>query len=552
MSSAAPILTPTPTPSGRSGAFPVLVFVQGGEQRQITLDHTPFTVGRKTDKNLVIADARVSRDHAEIIAEGGDFFVVDVGSKHGTFVNGQRVERRKLMPDDRIEFGMRDGAFVLFNPAGTQASTAREFLSQIHGLQVRADASDLEKLTLFLNAARKLNTSGVLEEVLITLIETTLRVTGAERGYVFLRQPDGSLKLAAGRNAKGQTLVDDSTISHSIVEEAAHSASSFLVTDTTKNSALAGRQSIVAYDLRTVICIPLRRGSMQQQAGGDATTLGVLYMDSRFTSKDISNVSQDILGAIATEAASLVENANLAAAEEQARRLQQEMAIAAAIQQRLMSVTIPEVPFASLNARNLPCRDIGGDFFDVVMTKDGLTVVITDVCGKGVSAAILASILQGMIYAQAVAGVPLHEIVTGANRFLCEKSIGEKYATVFVARLSPSGELEFVNCGHVPPVLVSNGSVARIEESNLPVGLLHEASYQAGQRKLAPGDRLVLVTDGVTEAENSQGEFFGDERLERAAASENAFDNLFSSIREFCRETPLGDDCTVVELIYRA
>src|SRR5574341_983197 len=109
MSSAAPILTPTPTPSGRSGAFPILVFVQGGEQRQLTLDHTPFTVGRKTDKNLVIADARVSRDHAEIIAEGGDFFVVDIGSKHGTFVNGQRIERKKLLSDDRIEFGMRDG-----------------------------------------------------------------------------------------------------------------------------------------------------------------------------------------------------------------------------------------------------------------------------------------------------------------------------------------------------------------------------------------------------------------------------------------------------------
>ena len=551
MSSAAPILTPTPTPSGHSGAFPILVFVQGGEQRQLTLDHTPFTVGRKTDKNLVIADARVSRDHAEIIAEGGDFFLVDAGSKHGTFVNGQRVERKKLLSDDRIEFGMRDGAFLLFNPAGTQASTAREFLSQIHGLQVRADASDLEKLTLFLNAARKLNTSGVLEEVLITLIETTLRVTGAERGYVFLRQANGVLKLTAGRNAKGQTLVDDSTISHSILEEAAHSASSFLVTDTTQNSALAGRQSIVAYDLRTVICIPLRRGSMQQQSGADAT-LGVLYMDSRFTSKDISNVSQDILGAIATEAASLVENANLAAAEEQSRRMQQQMAIAASIQQRLMTVTIPEVPFASLNARNLPCLDIGGDFYDVVMTEAGLTVVITDVCGKGVSAAILASILQGMFYAQAVAGLPLHEIVTSANRFLCEKSIGEKYATVFVARLNSSGELEFVNCGHVPPVLVSGTTVTRIEESNLPVGLLHEASYQAGKRKLAPGDRLVLVTDGVTEAENSQGDFYGDERLELAVTGESAFDGIFSSIKEFCGETPLGDDCTVVELVYRA
>ncbi|MGH9601890.1 MAG: SpoIIE family protein phosphatase, partial [Terriglobales bacterium] len=543
----------TPTASHGSSGLPVLVFVQGTEQRQITLEQTPFTVGRKPDKHLVIADARVSRDHAEIIAEGPDFFVVDGGSKHGTFVNGERVERRKLKRDDRIEFGMRDGAFLLFNPAGSQASTAREFLSQIHGVQLRSDASDLEKLTLFLHAARKLNTTGVLDEVLLTLIEATLRLTSAERGFVFLRDADGSLRLAAGRNAKGETISDDTTISRSIIEEAARSASEFVVSDTTKSSAMAGRDSIVAFDLRTVICIPLRKTQMAQAQGreGAEATIGVLYLDSRFTSRDITRVSHDILAAIATEAAALVENANLVAAEEEARRFQQEMLIAASIQQRLMAVTIPELPYASLQARNLSCKDIGGDFFDVIKTEEGVALVITDVCGKGVSAALLASILQGMIYSQIVAKVPLADIVGNSNRFLCEKAVGEKYATVMICRLRPDGEFEFVNCGHVPPVLVSGNKAQRIEESNLPVGLLPDASYAPGRRKLIPGDRLVLVTDGVTEAENIAGDFFGDERLEKAAAADNAFDEIFTSVRSFCGEKPLNDDCTVVELTYR-
>ncbi len=548
--------TPVQTPTGSHGStgLPILVFVQGTEQRQITLESTPFTVGRKPDKHLVIADARVSRDHAEIIADGPDFFVVDNGSKHGTFVNGEKIERRKLKRDDRIEFGMRDGAFLLFNPAGSQASTAREFLSQIHGMQVRSDASDLEKLTLFLHAARKLNTSGVLQEVLLTLIEATLRLTNAERGYVFLRKPDGGLRLAAGRNAKGDTLTDDTDISRSIIEEAARSASEFVVSDTTKSSAMAGRDSIVAFDLRTVICIPLRKTQVTQQGREGATaesTIGVLYLDSRFTSRDITRVSHDILAAIATEAAALVENAGLVAAEEEARRFQQEMAIAASIQQRLMAVTIPELPYASLQARNLACKDIGGDFFDVVKTEEGVALVITDVCGKGVSAALLASILQGMIYSQIVAKVPLADIVGNSNRFLCEKAVGEKYATVMISRLRPDGEFEFVNCGHVPPVLVSGNKPQRIEESNLPVGLLPDAAYAMGRRKLNPGDRLVLVTDGVTEAENPAGDFFGDERLERAAAASNAFEEIFTSIRSFCGEKPLNDDCTVVELTYR-
>jgi phosphoserine phosphatase RsbU/P len=133
-----------------SGVFPVLVFVQGNEQRMMNLDHTPFTVGRKVDKDLVVADPRVSRDHALIISEDGQFCVMDQGSKHGTFVNGERVQRKKLERDDRVEFGLRDVAYVLFNPHHAGSNTAREFLSQISGIQLSTDSTDLEKLTLFL------------------------------------------------------------------------------------------------------------------------------------------------------------------------------------------------------------------------------------------------------------------------------------------------------------------------------------------------------------------------------------------------------------------
>ncbi|MGH9580803.1 MAG: PP2C family protein-serine/threonine phosphatase, partial [Terriglobales bacterium] len=202
-------------------------------------------------------------------------------------------------------------------------------------------------------------------------------------------------------------------------------------------------------------------------------------------------------------------------------------------------------------AKNLSCKEIGGDFFDVVMTEDGLAVVITDVCGKGVSAAILASTLQGMVYSQLVAKVPLAEIVTGANRFFCDKAVGEKYATLVIAKLGPTGELTFVNCGHVPPVLVAGGKAARIENSNLPVGLLPDAKYEASRRQMGAGDRLVMVTDGVTEAENGAGDFFGDERLEKASVGASAFDEIFTAIRDFCGETPLNDDCTVVELTFQ-
>jgi phosphoserine phosphatase RsbU/P len=543
--------------SSGSGVFPALVFVQGSEQKNIILNRTPFSVGRKVDKDLVIADPRVSRDHAQIMQEGQDFFLVDQGSKHGTFVNGERIQRQKLERGDRLEFGARDSAYILFNPAHATSNTAREFLSQISVIQINKEATDLEKLTLFLDAARKLNTAGVLDEILMTMLDVTLQLTRAERGYVFLKDEEGKLRLAAGRNSKKEPLLDDKTISHSILEESLRSNSEFLLTDTSSDTNLAGRQSIVAYDLRTVVCIPLRK--MQVQATREASPLphavaaeamGVLYVDSRFASRDISGVDKKILHVIATEAASLIENARLVQAEEESRRYQQELSIAASIQQRLMQVKIPEVPFARLMGKNLSCKEIGGDFFDAVNTKEGLAVVLADVSGKGVSAALLASTLQGMIYSHLTAGMSLLNVVIAVNRFFTEKMGGEKYATVLLARLRRDGELEYVNCGHVPPLLVCCGEVMRPPHGNVPVGLLPDATFESASCQMKSGDRFILVTDGVTEAENAMGEFFEDSRLEIAAAKSTNLEGIFAAVSEFCAGNPLSDDCTVVELCY--
>src|SRR5271165_5139916 len=545
--------------SSGSGVFPALVFVQGSEQKNIVLNRTPFTVGRKVDKDLVIADPRVSRDHAQIMQEGQDFFLVDLGSKHGTFVNGERIQRQKLDRGDRLEFGARDSAYILFNPANKTSNTAREFLSQISGIQIKQEATDLEKLTLFLEAARKLNTVGVLDEILMTMLDVTLQLTRAERGYVFLKDDEGKLRLAAGRNSKKEALLDDKTISHSALDESLRSNSEFLLTDTGSSMDLAARQSIVAYDLRTVICIPLRKRQVQaktrdQQTPAPGTAAsevaGVLYVDSRFASREFSGVGHDILRAIATEAGSLIENARLVQAEEDSRRYQQELTIAASIQQRLMQVKIPDVPFAKLRGKNLSCKEIGGDFFDAVNTKEGLAVVLADVSGKGVSAALLASTLQGMIYSHLSSGMPLLDVVAAVNHFFTEKLVGEKYATVLLVRLRRDGDLEYVNCGHVQPLLVCGGEVMRPPHGNVPVGLLADATFESATCQMKSGDRFILVTDGVTEAENSMGEFFEDFRLEAAAAKTPTLEGIFSAVSEFCAGNPLSDDCTVVELVY--
>ena len=538
---------------------PVLLFVQGTEQRRIVIDHTPFTIGRKTDRDLPIPDSRVSREHASIIAEGGNYYIVDLGSRTGVYVNRMRRERHPLEPNDRCDFGLEDFYFV-FEPT-TAASSSSEFLSQISMAPRGGAGSELQQLRLFLEAARRLRTTGVVADAIATLLDCTLRLTRAERGFVFLRGSDGGLHLGAGRTSKGETLRDDSTISHSMLQQAADSGSEFVVGDTSESADLAGRASIMIQDLRTVIAIPLRRASRQHadnggsarlNKGGSAPhpVLGVLYLDSRFTSGDLSGVSQDILHAIAREAAGLLENAHLAEVEEAARRYQQELSIAARIQQRLMSVRIPDVPFAEVQGRNLPCQEIGGDFFDVVRTPDAIAVVLTDVSGKGVSAALLGSVIQGMIYSQLAQGISLENAVAAAHNFLCEKDVGDKYATMVVARLWENGELDLLNCGHVPPRLFSGGKITEPDNINPPIGLLPDVSFRGMRMQLKPGDRLILTTDGVVEAENGSGEFFGYERLDRAAAA--SFEAIFQAVKEFCGSSPLQDDCTVVELVYSA
>ena len=497
----------------------ILVVVEGTDRRTMILDHFPFTVGRRTDRDLVMADPRVSREHAQFMRENDGIYIIDQNSRHGTFVNGEKVTRQKLLRNDRVEFGFQGAVFVMFNPDKSVSSVAQQFLSQFSTWKPAPGVgSELEMLNVFLEATRKLNTVGVLDDVLQTLLEASLRLTQAERGFVFLREAGGELRLAAGRDKNGDVIADDSTISKSVLREAATSASEFLVTDTDETGKLAGRESVVAQNLKSVICIPLRRTNIQDKTKEDTKAgidniQGVLYLDSHFLSGKLSSVNHDILKTIANGAATLVENAALVQAEDAAKRDRQELAIAAEIQQRLMTVTVPEVPYAKVNAVSYACKDIGGDFFDLVCTEQGLSLIVADVSGKGVPAAVVASTLQGMLYSQLALDSSLPEMIGAVNRFLCEKVGGQKYATLVVARLLPNGEMELMNCGHVPPLIVSQGKASQVDAGNLPVGLIASAEFASCKIQLKPGDRLLVVTDGVTEAEDANGEFFGTDRL---------------------------------------
>jgi sigma-B regulation protein RsbU (phosphoserine phosphatase) len=263
----------------------------------------------------------------------------------------------------------------------------------------------------------------------------------------------------------------------------------------------------------------------------------------------LMRVDSDLLKTIAMEAAVLVENASLASAEESARRYREELGIAASIQQGLMAVRIPELSYARVLAHSIPCKEIGGDFYDVIATDAALYVVVADISGKGVSAALLASTLQGLVHAQVLAGLSLSQIAMFSNKYICEKSIS-KYATLILLKLAPDGLVEYLNCGHVAPLRHQSGQVTALSNGNLPVGLMPDAVYSSETIHVEPGERVLVFTDGVTEAEDPAGEFFGDARLESSVMQGNSIQDIFGQVQRFMGAAPATDDCTVLEVCY--
>jgi serine phosphatase RsbU (regulator of sigma subunit) len=183
-----------------------------------------------------------------------------------------------------------------------------------------------------------------------------------------------------------------------------------------------------------------------------------------------------------------------------------------------------------------------------VALEDCVCAMVADVSGKGVAAAIVAATLQGIIHSQFLAGQSLPEIAAVVNHFLCTRNIG-KYATMILLKLFPDGRVEYMNCGHIQPLAVHGTQIRRLEENNLIVGLIAEASYESANCVLRPGERLLVVTDGITEAEDIAGNQFGDSGLSTAAYFED-IDAILHHVADFQAPNPAQDDCTLLEIRY--
>jgi serine phosphatase RsbU (regulator of sigma subunit) len=196
---------------------------------------------------------------------------------------------------------------------------------------------------------------------------------------------------------------------------------------------------------------------------------------------------------------------------------------------------------------------VGGDFYDAIPVPNGLAAIVGDVSGKGIPAALLASMAQGMFHAQMTAGASLVDAVQSLNSFICQRAPGGKYLTLVALRYTDDGagdaKFELVNAGHVSPLIVrADGRMETITDGDLPVGVFAFAKFHAIPIELQRGERIVLLSDGITEAENAEGAQFGTVELERYVTGPNAVEGLFLTLEQFCVGTRPQDDQTVLTI----
>ncbi|HSP92618.1 MAG TPA: SpoIIE family protein phosphatase [Vicinamibacterales bacterium] len=519
-----------------------------GTKDRVELDRDVITLGRRSECTVRLNGTDVSRDHADITSEARGFVLRDKGSRFGTFVNDQKVTEHVLEDRDQIRLGNSTECEITFLAAGADSNT--------RPVQV---SGDFRQIAALLESLRRLGSGRVLDDVLTMVIDSSIDVTGAERGFIMLAGTDGTLDFKMGRG-RGRVTLPGRTFetSRKIPDEVFATGESRLL-DFADAMLAQAHTATMMIGIRHVLCVPLVlvRYVDQAEAYSGESRIGVLYLDSREGGVLKSPATRSALETLAGEAAVAIENARLYREASEKARLEQELRIAAEIQQALMPPAEHEGTFCDVAGATVPCRAIGGDFFDYLELEGGsFGVALGDVSGKGAPAALLTAAVQGMFTVEADVAAGPAGTIAKINRGLKQRNIESKFVTMFFGVLSADGSLVYCNGGHNAPVLLSRGGVSRLETGGMILGMFDFASYDQEKLVLEPGDTLVIFSDGISEAQSPDGEEYGDDRLiacleaNRGAAPAAMREALLASARTFAAGAMQSDDMTVLIVRY--
>jgi sigma-B regulation protein RsbU (phosphoserine phosphatase) len=535
-------------------------------QQQFPLDAAQTIIGRHPSCDIVLDLGSVSRQHAQITREGDQYFVEDLGSRNKTYLNGTQVEGRQLLRDQdqlqicEVTFTFRQGALAPSEPvlsgdsAGStlalmvdDANRHSTIMSRIDvsrsGAGVRITVNPEIKLRALLEITQDLAKSLAMEQVLPKILDSLFKVfLQADRGFIVLQGDNGTLIPKAVKYRRDPD-EDTLRISRTVVRQVMDSKEAILSADATADPKFAMSESIADFRIRSLMCAPL--------ISPEGRALGVIQIDTLDQRHRFQDDDLEVLASVAAQAAIAVERAQL---HEQALRQQQverDLQLAHIVQQGFLPRSVPEVPGYQFFDFYDPANQVGGDLFDYVpLPGNRIAVVLGDVSGKGVSAALL----MAKVSAEArflLATSPPAAALTDLNRAFARHGWDDRFVTMIVAVLdSAAHEAILVNAGHMAPYLRrADGQVRAVgdEVTGVPLGVDPDTQYAEFRHPLEPGDVLIAFTDGITEAQNAQRDFYGFQRLEASIRSAPGDPialgrSILEDVRGFVRDHRQFDD----------
>jgi serine phosphatase RsbU (regulator of sigma subunit) len=531
---------------------PRLVVTDALGRRIVPIDKPLFTIGRRSETDLRLPGADISRVHAEISLENGACIIRDKQSRFGTFINGERMTERVLAHGDQIRFGQAGDTEIVFFVDDEAPSVEKSAVSA---------ATELRQMAALLEGLRALGSGRVLDDVLALVLDSAIEVTGAERGFIMLENRDKRLLEFKMARARGKVTLPGRTFetSRKIPETVFATGRQSIVEDLLDGELAQLHTGTVALGIRHVLCTPLRlvRYVERAEQRGADELIGVLYLDSRERGALKSSAAHSALDTLSAEAALAIENARLYREALDKAKFEQELKVAAAIQQSLLPPPNRDGAFFSTAAASIACRAVGGDFFDYVDLPSGqFGFIVGDVAGKGSPAALLAAAVLGMFSAEATYQASAASLITRLNQGLFRRAIEARFLTTFYAMLGPDGRFTYCNAGHNAPFLISTSGIRRLETGGVVLGLFEHASFEEETITLQPGDLIVAFSDGVTEALNPQGEEFSDERLLACARAhmketpQAVMSAVLADVRSFSADATQSDDVTLLLVRY--
>lgn len=494
-----------------------------GTTQAHTFFQGPVLIGRSPEATLFVNELSLSRRHALFdIGEEG-WFVEDLGSRNGTFLDGARLTGRTLLRAGQTltmgqlrlvveECGARPevaetqpGETTLLAPV---AKVLKE--SGVSGAVPSLDAPPetlkryATRLSLLAQVHERLATQVTEEGLLGMVLDQVFEQLAPDQAAIFLRQDNGSFTCAASRCQ--QDCYDKLLLSRSLVREVVEKKAAALVLDAFTDARFQQAMSLRSLGVRSILAVPLL---------SEDEALGLLVCASRLAVRRFGQEDLEFVVPLAAVAAMRLRNLRLAADAAERRRLEQELALARRIQVGLFREQAPQLAGYETLGGNLPSRVVSGDFYQLLPSPGDLTALVADVSGKGIGAAILAAFLEALFAGPLSLALAPGEVLAKVSELFFARTDPAKFATAVLLSLdAASGTVRYANAGHCPPLLVrADGTADPLPSTGPPLGMFPGQVYGQGEVTLRPGDLLALYSDGVTETTDPQGEEFGTQRL---------------------------------------